>query len=263
MRAGGAALPCAVVATLIARPAVAQRVSGDPEAIADAEAKERFARGSIHFNLGEFEEALAEFRAAYSLSQAPGLLFNMAQACRAARQYDLAAYYYRTYLRLVPTAPERRYVESRLSEMSAPVLRAPLPRPAPARRRAAAPADPPGPASPEPSGRGKRILGIATAGAGVVLLGTALWFGHTATDAAADVSAAFARGATYDQALAERYDEGRRAERIAVVTAAGGAALVAGGAVLWIIGLHEDRGPVRVAAIPLAGGGQLAAAWRF
>jgi tetratricopeptide (TPR) repeat protein len=227
------------------------RAADDADAIADARAREHFARGTRHFNLGEFDAALGEFRAAYSLSQAPALLFNMAQACRASRQHDLAIYYYRAYLRAVPDAPEAAYVEERLRELAERP-------PPPAAPSAVAPPPP----TPDDAGRGKRVIGAASAITGAALVATAVWFGVRAGDAADDVSDAFARGATYDDGLAERYAEGRRAERVALITGTAGVALAAGGAVLWYLGVRDARA-ARVAVVPSATGATVAVGWSW
>ena len=53
----------------------------------------------------------SEFKLAYARSQAPGLLFNLAQASRLNKDYEQALHFYRTYLRVRPDAPNRDDVE--------------------------------------------------------------------------------------------------------------------------------------------------------
>src|SRR5215218_3425146 len=82
-----------------------------------AEAKALYEKGLSHYNLGEFDQAIAAFRSAYAISSAPGLLFNIAQSFRLKKDYEQAVYFYTTYLRLKPDAPNRTDVEARLQEM--------------------------------------------------------------------------------------------------------------------------------------------------
>ena len=82
------------------------------------EAKEHYEAGLARYNLGEFDAAINEFKTAYTLSHAPRLLFNIAQAQRLKKDYAQALYSYTTYLRLVPDAPNRVDVTARIAELS-------------------------------------------------------------------------------------------------------------------------------------------------
>jgi hypothetical protein len=117
----------AVVATMAvlaldAAPASAQKKkAATPEeqerAQKDKDAREHYEKGITHYNLGEFDQAIAEFKQAYAISGAPGLLFNIAQAYRLQGDYKQALYFYKTYLRLLPDAVNRADVEQRIAEM--------------------------------------------------------------------------------------------------------------------------------------------------
>jgi hypothetical protein len=82
-----------------------------------AEAKSWYEQGLSAYNLGNFPKAIEAFTKAYELSQAPGLLFNIAQSHRLNKEYEKASYFYSTYLRLKPDAPNRADVEARIKEM--------------------------------------------------------------------------------------------------------------------------------------------------
>src|SRR4051812_48415736 len=97
---------CAI-ALLISAPAVA-----DPDP-----ARQHYETASRLYNTGEFDAAIGEFKQAYGLSPAPGLLFNIGQAYRAKKDYEHARYFYTTYLREDPDAPEAAYVRARMQEM--------------------------------------------------------------------------------------------------------------------------------------------------
>src|SRR6185312_1826267 len=102
-----------VVALVVLAPTV--RAAGDADKL--QEAKDHYDRGMAHYELGEFGPAVDEFKAAYALSQAPGLLFNLAQASRLGKDYEQALHFYRTYLRVRPDAANRDDVEKRISEL--------------------------------------------------------------------------------------------------------------------------------------------------
>jgi hypothetical protein len=82
-----------------------------------AEAKEHFKKGQTHYALGEFDEAVAEFRAAYRLRDEPAILFNIAQAMRQLGQFKQAHFYYAQYLARRPEATNRADVEQFMVQM--------------------------------------------------------------------------------------------------------------------------------------------------
>jgi tetratricopeptide (TPR) repeat protein len=118
------------------------------------EARAHYEAGLTKYHLGEFDAAINEFKTAYTLSHAPRLLFDIAQAQRLKKDYAQALYSYTTYLRLVPDAPNRADVAAHIAELSqllaekstpanspAPVAEPPSPAPeAQARAAASAPA---------------------------------------------------------------------------------------------------------------------------
>jgi tetratricopeptide (TPR) repeat protein len=90
------------------------------------EAERAFREGEVSYRLGRYEQAIASFEEAYRLSNAPKLLFNIAQACR--KRFDVigdptdlrrARELYQTYLRLDPTTTQRTEVEGLLVEIEA------------------------------------------------------------------------------------------------------------------------------------------------
>jgi tetratricopeptide (TPR) repeat protein len=96
----------------------AQRRTASPEQAAkDEAAREHYKQGILHYDLGEIDQAVADFKQAYELSAAPGLLFNIAQAYRYKKDYEQALHFYRTYLRLQPKAGNRQEVEERVAEL--------------------------------------------------------------------------------------------------------------------------------------------------
>src|SRR6185295_15286611 len=86
---------------------------------ATAEAKKRFEKGNLHYNLGEYREALADYKEAYRLKNLPGFLFNIAQCHRKLGEFQEAINLYTAYLNQVPNPPNRADVESVLEESRA------------------------------------------------------------------------------------------------------------------------------------------------
>lgn len=101
-----------LVVAALATPAFAQRKK-DREKAAIA----HYEQGQRHYNLGEFDKAIEEYKAAYALTNAPGLLFNIAQAYRLKKDYEQALFFYRTYLREDPQAENRGDVEALIAEL--------------------------------------------------------------------------------------------------------------------------------------------------
>jgi hypothetical protein len=89
--------------------------AGDPE----VEAKRHFEEGTKHFNLGEFARAASEYRAAYTAKPDPVFLYNIAQSYRLGNDLERAVFFYRSFLRNMPKAPNRREVEDRIVKLEA------------------------------------------------------------------------------------------------------------------------------------------------
>jgi tetratricopeptide (TPR) repeat protein len=80
-------------------------------------ARTSFRRGSQHYALGEYKEALVDFKEAYRAYEDPSFLFNIAQ-CE--RQLDMRAdaiRAYRMYLVHAPDAPNRAEVKELIARL--------------------------------------------------------------------------------------------------------------------------------------------------
>jgi tetratricopeptide (TPR) repeat protein len=80
----------------------------------DAEAKALYLEGKSAFDRHEYGDAYQRFKRAYMLSQRPELLFNMASALKEEGRPHDAAEALRSYLRLVPSTPDRAEIEQRI-----------------------------------------------------------------------------------------------------------------------------------------------------
>jgi tetratricopeptide (TPR) repeat protein len=93
------AIAVAVVVTLVA-PSRAQ--AAPPSAAAVREAKAHYAQGKALQDLGKWDEAIAEYQAAYKLSLLPSLLFNIGQCYRLKGDKQKAVDAYQAYLAAAP-----------------------------------------------------------------------------------------------------------------------------------------------------------------
>src|SRR4029079_11921655 len=179
----------------------------------------------------------AEFRAAYAISSAPGLLFNIAQSFRLKKDYEQATYFYQTYLRLKPDAPTRQDVEDRLKEMEAAIeeqkkmqTKPPIGTVNPeggatttttttTNTANGATTTGGGTQTPVTTETGKNqtfiTAGYATAGAGAALLLTGIIFGEMAKSNEKDLNGLNTSMGTWSQEQQDKYDAGKRDNTIA------------------------------------------------
>ena len=261
-------------------------------------AEQHFEKAMRHYQAGEHDAAIVEFNRAYALSHESQLLYNLAQVYRKKGDHRQALAHYRRYLDAVPDAPNRAAVEERIAELAqlvgdadtpslsgapppAPVTPAPAPAPvavappapvAPAPVNAPVAADPPRPVpaavpgsrfdAPERPGRGRKIVGVAAMGTGIVLGSAAVYFAMEARARADEVTKLSHDRGQWDPTLES---EGKADETRAIVFAAvGGTVLVAGG-VLYYLGWREARQASRpdLAVAPTAGGASLVVSCGF
>lgn len=101
---------------LVAAPALAQP---RPTAAAKKQASQLYEAGTQHFNLGEYEQAIARYKDAYRVVANPYFLYNIAQAYRRAGDSQQALSFYKSFLNALPDAPIRAEVEARIEELEA------------------------------------------------------------------------------------------------------------------------------------------------
>jgi tetratricopeptide (TPR) repeat protein len=152
---------------------------------ATAEARALYQKAITHYDLAEWDTAIAEFKQAYELTRDPGLLFNIAQSCRLKKDYQQALHFYQTYLALKQNAPNRSDAEAQIAKMkaaleSAAPVAAPPPAVAPLPEAAPTPSAPlPRPPPPQSrlsrfahSRRGQATIGLAAVGAAALISAT-------------------------------------------------------------------------------------------
>jgi len=246
------------------------------------EAKAQYEKGLSHYNLGEFDLAIAAFRKSYEISQAPGLLFNIAQSFRLKKDYEQAIYFYTTYLRLKPDAPNRADVEARLQEMQeaieeqkkqptkAPIGTIPPEGGTVTTTTTTTVATPTGATtttdkgSPEDAAKAQSLItaGYVTGGAGAALVVTGVIFGTMARSAEKDLNNLSTDHGTWTQEQQDKYDAGKRNNTIAIISFIAGGAAIATGATLFVLGTMK-KSKATVAINPSAHGTTFAVGWSF
>src|SRR5262245_36586900 len=81
----------------------ATAASADPR----SEASQLFEKGKAAYRLGDFDEAIVHFREGFRLKPDPTFLYNIALAYRAKGDLEKAIFFYQSYLRDAPNAPNR------------------------------------------------------------------------------------------------------------------------------------------------------------
>lgn len=81
------------------------------------QARSLFVSGSKHFDLGEYEQALGDFKEAYRIKDDPVFLYNIAQCQRLLKHDEEALRAYKSYLHRAPDSPVRPEVEQRIAAL--------------------------------------------------------------------------------------------------------------------------------------------------
>jgi len=133
----------------IATPAIAR-------ADAEADAKAAYAKGRAYFKAGQYPEAVAELRKAYTLKPHPALLRYMGDTYYKMNKARLAIDHYKKYLQEAPEAPDKDKIEAKVKQLELIVgdepsggSTVPVPVPAPLPSAGGTPAPTP---TPTPSG---------------------------------------------------------------------------------------------------------------
>jgi tetratricopeptide (TPR) repeat protein len=253
---------------------------------AKAHARALYDRGMGHYNVGEFDAAAEDFKQAYQLTRAPGLLFNLAQACRLAHKNEEALRFYRTYLREKPNAVNKKDVKAfiaLLEKMPAPAA----PAPPPANETSTAAGDKPPPdkevePAPEPPARVEApsppppahteaiapvhpvlvapvakpasvkpyvVAAAVLGGVGVAALGTAAYFAVASRDASSEITGASA----WTPGLQQRWDDGQRDAQVATALFVVGG--VSAGVAVVLGAVAARKHAKKLALIPSVGPG--------
>ena len=251
------------------------------------EARQLTSRASVEYDVGHFDQALDLYAKAYERYPKPALLFDIGQCHRLLGHFERAIFFYQGYLRGKPDAANRALVEQfildsqkqldaeRAAAAATPSAPAPV-APAPAPADAPLPVPPSSPSqadasvlpatadasSPPPAWSPLRIAGLATAGAGVVLIGAAIAEGLASSSLSNQVSQLSSQHGTWSPQAQSEYDAGKSDATAANVLYVTGALVLAGGAVMTWLGW--PKAPSTTAAVaPLPGGASMSLVTRF
>jgi tetratricopeptide (TPR) repeat protein len=205
-------------------------------ALADRAADKAMAQGRRHYDLREWDEAIAKFKEAYSRAPSREALFDLAQAYRQKGDCEDAAGFYKTYLRNFPGASNRAQAEQLAAEMEACAKPQRAPEPDKPEPQASEPVAAKPPEEPEPAGRRHstgRLVSYGLGAGGLVGLGLAGKFALDGRASDRDLQTQCKTSCTQQQAAAiDR--AGHDANRDAWISlAAGGALLVGAVATFW------------------------------
>ncbi len=237
-----------------------------------AEARKHFERGKAAYSSSDYETAIREFKESYRLYPLPELLFNVARSHEAMGQHEEAIRTYREYLRADPQNVAE--VRARIVNLQLVMekQRAEREQTESAREQRARQEERARIAALDEEQRRERrrrsrgaLVGWITAGTGVAAAALGGIFVGLAKSKQAEAERAFKSGQEYSS-IAGLERQGRNFGIAGpVLLAAGGAALVAGGVLIFAYrrDAASERTATWFAPIALQGGGALCAGGRF
>lgn len=249
-------LPAALAALLAAAPATvrAQQTPRERAALS----RDAYDAGKKHYNLGEFDQAIERWKQGYEFKDDPIFLYNIAQAYRQKGDHQKAIFFYRAYIREEPRARNREDVEARIAELTKliaasqsatesgprepvePTPPNPEPPPAPVAIEPTPPASPPRDAAALSPGRGLKIGGVVAGSAGALALAGGVLFLVRSSSIEGEIEDAARSGQPWSAELVDRESTGRTSEILGWVGIGAGAALVATGVTLFVLGARKD-----------------------
>jgi tetratricopeptide (TPR) repeat protein len=241
---------------------------------------EHFQKGSSAFDLGNYDEAIAEYGAAYKLKNDSALLYNIAQAHRLAGHSSEALRFYKIYLVKRPNASNRDEVLAKIEELQKLVEHqqrtqdlppqtvkqveetnhpeaAKEPAAAGAQTTPAGEAVSPGASSPDRNaGRTKKIAGLTVAAGGVAALASGIALAVMAKKASDDLTTTANNGGFWNQ---QEANSGKTYDSAGLALIGVGAVAAVAGGVVAILGIREARKAARTVAVSPTVGSNLAA----
>jgi tetratricopeptide (TPR) repeat protein len=248
----------AVVVVVIAAAAMIAHADPDPAAV--ERAKVHFKQAKAYQDARDYARAADEYKAAYELDPRPEMLFNVGQAFRLAGAKREALDYFKRYLDEQPDGPgsdeARRHVarlteetDERLGHRIEPV------EPVKPREVVTAPVETPVPIAPTPSTGARdgvdrprstlKLVGIATAGVGIIVIGLGAKFGIDARNASDQITHHTGAWTAADQTT---FENGQAANRNMVISFVAGGVLAITGAVIYRFAARPVRAGIAATA---------------
>lgn len=241
-------------------------------------AKIHFQAGEQYYKSSHYVEAISEFNEAYRLSQAPALLYNIAQAYDRMGDFVHAREYLQKYIDSGQTDPgelpslkeklrgyDKRIADEKSAE-DAKRRAAPPPPVAPPPETAPAPVAPAPQVIETQTPRPYKTWKWVAAGTGVACFVVAGLFAADASKMEKNLENAAATQATYTGDLPNDYARGDRDSKLAIAFGVAGVGLAATGVIFFILDARSGTEKIPQARIaPVIGPGTTGAAavWRF
>jgi tetratricopeptide (TPR) repeat protein len=108
-----ARVPALAVLLAIITGGQARAQNPSPEELA----RRHHERGTTFYNLGQFEDAISEFRKGYEQKGDPVFLLNIGEAYRQLGAHEKALFFYRRYLSAMPSAPNRAEIDGKVAAL--------------------------------------------------------------------------------------------------------------------------------------------------
>jgi tetratricopeptide (TPR) repeat protein len=108
-----APVPALAVLLAITTGGQARAQNPSPEELA----RRHHERGTTFYNLGQFEDAISEFRKGYEQKGDPVFLLNIGEAYRQLGAHEKALFFYRRYLTAMPSAPNRAEIDQKVAAL--------------------------------------------------------------------------------------------------------------------------------------------------
>ncbi|MEO6952150.1 MAG: tetratricopeptide repeat protein [Polyangia bacterium] len=197
-------------------------------------ARQLYDRGIAHYKMGEFEDAIADFKSAYAIEPSDVLLFNLAQAHRQLGDGKRALFFYREFVRQAQPSPARTDAENMVAELEAQQPhRAPAP-------RVVVETAPAAPLQVREHGLDRR--GAITLVASTAALGTALVLGGVGLSVHAehvsDSLQGVPIGTQWNATYRSRFDDGRNSTNAAIAMYVIGGSAIAASIISAVICRH-------------------------
>jgi hypothetical protein len=110
--------PCLRLAIFVCAPLVLAPLARAQQDERAAQAKQFYETGMAHFQLEEWDAAIAAWQDGFRAKPVPQFLYNIAQAYRQSKRYEQALNFYKKYLRMDPGASNRAEVERHIASLT-------------------------------------------------------------------------------------------------------------------------------------------------
>jgi tetratricopeptide (TPR) repeat protein len=235
------------------------------------EVRQHYEKATRAYDIGKYDEAIAEYQNVYEISGDSKMLYNIGQAYRLNGQPEQALRFYRRYLQRLPNAVNREDVEKKIADQEK-ALEEQKATAAAAAAAAAAPPPPavtpspapivlaPPPTSPPPSpppstfSPGLRIASYVCLATGGAALGFSAVAGYMAKSKGEQLTKDSDAGKTFDPSL---QSQGKLWDKLALGSVIGGGALVITGGILFFVSGSQEtehaQASGRFVALPVLG----------